>query len=351
MSAEEFFAAVALSKLCTSKELLHLMCTHYCDTLTVEKPHEKYERFDIDNFSNSQYCNLFRFKKDDMLDLSELLCLPSYTSHTDLSWTPLEGTAMLLRRLSYPGRLADLAPYFGHSPSECSLMFNSMLADVHHRHLHHMSVLNQPWMDHERYAAVIHNKGAPVSNVFGFINGMLRHICRPIRGQREMFSGHKRRHGLKSQHVMLPNGIVAHSFGPYPGSRHDAAMYGVSGVEQLLTGIQMQAGTQMAIYGDAAYPLHPWLLTPYQGNNLTQQQSGFNASMNPLRTCVEWGFAKLCTHFSFLNFFANLKMLLQPIGLYFSVATLLMNCHTCLYGSETSQFFALDPPPLDLYLT
>ncbi len=177
MSAEEFFSAVALAKLCTTNELLHLMCAHYSDCLTMEKPHEKYDQFDLDNFSNSQCRMLFRFDKDDMVELSELLCLPSYTSHTNLSWTPLEGTAMLLRHLSYPGRLADLAPYFSRSPSECSLIFNSMLADIHHRHSHHVSVLNQPWMDHERYAAVIRNKGAPVSNVFGFIDGTLRHIC------------------------------------------------------------------------------------------------------------------------------------------------------------------------------
>ncbi len=127
-----------------------------------------------------------------------------------------------------------------------------MLTDVHHRHAHHVSVLNQPGMDHERYAGAIHNKGAPVSNVFGFIDGTLRQICQPSTGQREMFSSHKQQHGLKFQHVMLPNGIVAHSYGPYPGSRHDAAMYGVSGLEQLLSGIQTEAGTQMAIYGDTA---------------------------------------------------------------------------------------------------
>ncbi len=103
MSAEEFFSAVALAKLCMTDELLHLMCAHYSDSLTSEKPHEKYERFDLENFSNSQCHTLFRFDKDDMVDLSELLCLPSYTSHTDLSWSPLEGTAMLLRCLSYPG--------------------------------------------------------------------------------------------------------------------------------------------------------------------------------------------------------------------------------------------------------
>ncbi len=308
MSTEEFFVTLALTKLCSTEELLQLMCVHYSNVLTVEKPHEKYECFDIDNFSNAQCRSLFRFEKDHLIELSELLCLPSYVSHTDLPWSALEGTALMLRRLSYPGRLSDLAPHFGRSPSECSVIFNSMSADVHHRHSHHISQLRQGWLDVDTYAAAILQKGAPVSNVFGFVDGTLRHICRPSTDQCEMYSGHKRKHGLKFQHIMLPNGLVAHSFGLYPGSRHDAAMYGVSGVEHQLHALKAANGTQMAIYGDAAYPLCPWRLTPFQGNNLTAQQMAFNQAMNPLRTCVEWGFAKLCTYFVFLNFYGNLKM-------------------------------------------
>ena len=283
-----------------------------------------------------------------------MLCLPEYHSETNLPWTAVEGTALLLHRLSYPGRLEDLAPHFGQSPSECSTIFNHMLADIHHRHSRHLNCLTQPWLDPDRYAAAIVNKGSPVENVWGFIDGTLVHICRPGTDQREMFSGHKRRHGVKFQHVMAPNGIVVNSFGPYPGSHHDAAMYRVSGLENdLRTITRATDGAQMAIYGDAAYPLRPWLITPFHGHQLTQQQQLFNQTLNPLRTCVEWGFAKLFTYFSFLNYYGNLKLKLQPICHYVTVGTLLMNCHTCLYGSETSQFFALEgrpPPPLDIYL-
>ncbi len=121
--------------------------------------------------------------------------------------------------------------------------------------------------------------------------------------------------------------------------------YGVSGLEHQLRVITHQSdGSQLAIYGDAAYPLRPWLITPFHGHQLTQQQQVFNQTLNPLRTCVEWGFAKLFTYFSFLNYYGNLKLMLQPIGHYVTVGTLLMNCHICVYGSEMSQFFALDPP-------
>ena len=47
----------------------------------------------------------------------------------------------------------------------------------------------------------------------------------------------------------------------------------------------------------------------------------------------------------------NFKVLLQPVGKLYIVAALLVNCHTCLYGSQTGQFFDLDPPELETYLS
>ena len=345
------FAALAVSDLVSTDDLLLLLAAYSADKLTEEKPHEAFEKFDIDNFSNAQCRGLFRFDKDDLLQLSDLLALPDrYQAQNGIVWEPLEGTCILLRWLCYPGRLFDLAPYFGRSIPDCSLIFNNMLADVTHRFAHLLNDVKQPWMDHDLYAQKITQKGAVVNNIWGFIDGTVQQVCRPGQDQREYFSGHKRKHALKFQHIMLPSGLVAHSFGPFPGRRHDASMYGVSGVDAQLSQVYGADGRQLAIYGDQAYPLRPWLYTPFGGDCLTDEQEQFNAAMSPLRTAVEWGFAKLSTYFAFVNFYANLKIRLQPIGHYFQTATLLANCHTCCYGSEVATYFGIAPPPLDIYL-
>ncbi len=54
MSAEEYFTALALSKMCSTQEMLLLMGAYYADVLTEEHPHEKYDKFDLDNFTNAQ---------------------------------------------------------------------------------------------------------------------------------------------------------------------------------------------------------------------------------------------------------------------------------------------------------
>ncbi len=344
--AFEYFANLLLTNLVTTDELLMLMTAHTADQRAHQRPHDSYECFDLEKYSDEQYKHLFHFKKDALVELCELLALPDeYVGHNGIVWHPLEGTCMLLCHLCYPGHLVDLQPYFGRSPEDCSVIVNNMLSDVHHRFAHLLSSVDQPWMNHEAYCKAIVQKGSPVNNVFGFIDGTLRQICRPGVRQKEMFSGHKRCHGLKFQHIMLPNGLVCHSYGPYPGSRHDASMYGVSQVDMQLSKLKGSDGRQLAIYGDAACPLRLWLFAPFpeHAGGFDAEKAEFNNCMSPIRSAVEWGFAKLTTYFAFTNFYSNLKLHLQAIGQYFQVATLLANCHTCVYGLQVASYFSLPP--------
>ena len=65
-----------------------------------------------------------------------------------------------------------------------------------------------------QYADAISNKGAALENCFGFIDGTVRPISRPVANQRIVYNGHKRVHALKFQSVALPNGLIGHLYGP-----------------------------------------------------------------------------------------------------------------------------------------
>ena len=106
--------------------------------------------------------------------------------------------------------------------------------------------------------------------------------------------------------------------------------------------------------------------------------------MRSVRVAVEWGFGKIMNNFQHLNHEENLRLWLQPVGLYFPVANMLasplaqkfaqemaapitvclaplqislklgvvqVNCHTCLYGSSTGDYFGVEPPELEDYLS
>ena len=93
-----------------------------------------------------------------------------------------------------------------------------------------------------------------------------------------------------------------------------------------------------ALYGDPAY-----LLAPYEGVIITREQQVFNQGMSKVCVSVEWAFGKVVQYFAFLDFKKHLKILLQPIGKYYAVGVIL-NCHTCIYGSVTSSFFMCHHP-------
>ena len=153
------------------------------------------------------------------------------------------------------------------------------------------------------------------------------------------------------QSVETPNGLIANMFGPLEGRRHDAFMLGVSGLSDQLRNFNQLNGEPYVIYGDPAYGLSRNILAPFRGASITPQQQEFNKAMSRVRISVEWGFSKICQYFAFLDFKKNNKVLLQPVGKYYLVASLLINCHTCLYGSLTSTYFDVSPPSLETYLS
>ena len=230
------------------------------------------------------------------------------------------------------------------------------------------------WLDLAAYFAAIHAKGAALQQCWGFIDGTVRPIAWPTRNQRIMYSGHKRIHCLKFQvwiitrclfcvyfmlasplliiqSVETPNGLIAHILGPVEGRRHDAFMLGMSDLLRKLRKFNLPNGEPYVIYGDPAYRLSRNILNTFCGAHITAAEQKFNKSMIRVRISVEWGFGKILQYFSFLDFRKNQKVLLQPIGKYFLVLSIMINCHTCLYGSLTSNYFGVDPPSLENYLS
>ncbi len=329
-----------------------LMCFFALDTLCAaesESEHKKYARFSLNPFGTAEFRKYFRFEKKDIDTLYKCLAIPEHMhSKSCVTWSGLEGLCILLWRLAYPNLLCNLVPLFGRSKTEMSEIVNEMLSFLCAAHKHRLNTITQPWLDHAVFCQVTLPKGATLANIFGFIDGTTVCICRPSTGQEEVFSGHKHYHVLKFQHVMTPNGIIAHSFGPFAGRCNDAAMYRDSGLDAELQRTHLN-GQQLALFGDRGYANRPWLQTPLCGQ-IGNEQRAFNAMMSSVRISVEWGFAKVKMLFAFTNFYCNQKLFLQPLANYFTAATLLANCHTCLYGSEISNYFGVKPLTLDEYL-
>lgn len=150
--------------------------------------------------------------------------------------------------------------------------------------------------------------------------------------------------------MVSPDGIIVSLLGAFPGRRHDAFIFGQSGLyEQLENNTRFQDG-HYVVYGDQAYGIRELLLCPYPGRGINQAQQNFNTSMSVVRQAVEWGFQKIFAEFAFLDLKRKQKLLLQDIECIYKTAVILTNCHTCMYGSETAKFFDIQPVQLEQYL-
>ncbi|XP_062403605.1 uncharacterized protein LOC134094192 [Sardina pilchardus] len=133
---------------------------------------------------------------------------------------------------------------------------------------------------------------------YGSIDGS--HI--PIRAPRDGYRDYVNRKGWTSivlQAVVDDRLIIRDICVGSPGSAHDAAVFATSNLfrhpekhpqaSMEIEGVQVP----LLIAGDPAYPLLPWLMKGYSGNNLTEEHTLFNERLSAIRVRVEHTFGHL----------------------------------------------------------
>jgi len=70
-------------------------------------------------------------------------------------------------------------------------------------------------------AAVTATVGVQELVIWGFIDGTVRPIARPLVRQEDYYSGHKGYYGLKFQSIVTPDGFISSLYGPELGPKGD----------------------------------------------------------------------------------------------------------------------------------
>jgi len=105
--------------------------------------------------------------------------------------------------------------------------------------------------------------GCLIPGCWGFIDGTLRPISRPVDGQEAVYSGHKREHGLKYQSVIGTDGLFYDFNGPFDGRRHDNFLLRESKLLERLDVIDPHS--DYFLYGDGAYYISSHIIGPHLG--------------------------------------------------------------------------------------
>uniref|UniRef100_A0AAY5KR23 Putative nuclease HARBI1 n=1 Tax=Esox lucius TaxID=8010 RepID=A0AAY5KR23_ESOLU len=122
------------------------------------------------------------------------------------------------------------------------------------------------------------------------------HIQAPCENEWE-FINRKGRHSINVQLVCDPDLIITNCFVKWPGSVHDARILRESALYRDLQTNQPDG----IILGDSAYPLLPWLMTPFLTAN-TPAQARFNTAHCRARCAIERLNGVLKRRFACLNY-------------------------------------------------
>lgn len=324
---------------------------------TPDYQHQNYESFDLDRLTEDECWTRYRFRKADIPRIVAALLLgPEIVTYDRHVVPSVEAFCVLLRRFAFPIRLSDLVPEFARPVPTIGIIVSHMVRYIHSTFGHLLDSIDQTWLSRDNLkemATAVTRKHAVLQNCWGFLDGTGREICRPGEDQEAYYNGHKRKHVLKYQSLVAANGMYAHFYGPIVGRHHDSTLLTESGLLGQLESFSFAPdGSDLCIFGDAAYPISNHLQTPFKGTGNSDEEVAFNSSMSSVRITVEWGFKEITTYFAAHDFKKNIgKVMLSPVGKYYLVCAFLQNLRTILYGNQTSAYFGMDPPTLDEYLS
>ena len=132
-------------KVINDEELLLLL-----DDNTSRNPefnYENYQRFNLDEIQEPECKAEFRFNKNDIPVLAEVLGLPeTFRCSQRTVANKLEGLCMLLRRTAYPCRYSDLIPRFGRPVPELSMITNCVVDYLYDNRGHRLTQWNHQIM-------------------------------------------------------------------------------------------------------------------------------------------------------------------------------------------------------------
>lgn len=134
--------------------------------------------------------------------------------------------------------------------------------------------------------------------VLGCIDGTHIQIM-PPKDHPQSYVNRKGYHSLVLQAVCTNTMMFSSCYTGWPGSCHDARVLRNS---DLWNEAPLACG-QDHILGDGAYPLRPWLMTPYRDTgNLTREQRKYNFAHSSTRSIIERTFALLKGRFRRLHY-------------------------------------------------
>ena len=129
------------------------------------------------------------------------------------------------------------------------------------------------------------------------------------------------------------------------------SMVNISNINELIQNAQIGQEFQFWAYGDRIFNEAQYIRAAARAGRNMQVPPAMREDeqiLKPLRSMgAEAPFGKILNNFRYCKYDEAQKVLLCPVAKHYLNIVFITNCHTCLYGSETSTYFNLIPPVLE----
>ena len=293
----------------------------------------RYETFEWDLHLLTEFeCHsLTRFSKSEIPRLADLLRIREVEWLERRATTSEMALAVACVRMSHPRMLREVARLFGRSESWISNVANDVLTFLSERFDKQIEWHPTITLRRVNHFARRLDEYCGASLIWGFINGTSIDICRPTEEQSIFWSGYRKKHVIKFQTIVAPDGLIISCSGPYVSEAAGVRLVTVSKIEDRLREL-FDDGDELFLNGDAAYDHCFGMMTGFS-EHLTRTSGparDFNNQMSSIRMGI--GRSKMLWPLNEWRLGSEEEM--SPVGTYYRATVLLTNCHTCLRGGN-----------------
>ncbi|XP_010920696.2 protein ALP1-like [Elaeis guineensis] len=232
----------------------------------------------------------------------DLLAKTTFFTCTDGKVLSVEDqVAVALRRLCSGDSLSNVGLLFGMNQSTVAQVTWRFVEAMEERGIHHLR-----WPTSEEMVIIKSKfeKKQGLPNCCGAIDTTHIMMCQPSADPlNKVWIDHQKNHSMVLQAIVDPEMRFRDIVTGWPGSMNDFLVLQNSDFFKLcekglrLNGkkLELSDGSELGEYiiGDAGFPLLPWLVTPYQGKDLSDSKTEFNRQHSATEMVAQRALARL----------------------------------------------------------
>ena len=274
----------------------------------------EYQHFlwSLETMMSERIKHLFWFNKEKILHLMNLLCLNKI-----LLWGWQKSFSefrlcVVLTQLFFSGQWTVYVNIFEHSQEWLSTVFNDTVLFLMRRYSRVLQWHSQLIYPQMTDMAVKIWAQREAERIWVFMNEMFWDFSHSNdqKGQRQVYSDHKRAHSLNWQAIVTSDDLVFFLTDPYSGSTNDWTMWRISECKNAIQCIMKMSSdfSLLYIYGDLTYFCTYRTMCSFENSQdrhwLDENKKNFNIWLSSVRIAVENAFEqtqKLWTYTVFLK--------------------------------------------------